>query len=203
MQQLQASCYCIRGIGGHRTRPVGQIDLPVRFGIKPCIRTLWVSFQVVDIPFPFNVLIGRPTLYALRAATSVYSLKMKFPTDRGPRESSADQEEYKRCIQIGSNPVLIVCNSVMTYEDLRLMGKVRRPKRKPFGSGADGNDSECMLLEEIRADALAKLASTSDMKLPRTVTVFRLQNRASPKNQWSILSYWNTFQTLTLGWPLS
>ncbi|TXG63364.1 hypothetical protein EZV62_010358 [Acer yangbiense] len=197
MQQLQASLYCIRGIGGHRTRPVGQIDLPVRFGTRPCIRTLWVSFQVVDIPFQFNVLIGRPTLYALRAATSMYSLKMKFPTERGPGESSKDQEEYKRCIQIGSNPVLTVCNSVMTHIDLRLMGKVMRPKRKPFGSGADGNDSKCMLLEEIRvtsldpreigsqpsgqpteplvkADALAKLASTSDMKLPRIVTVFRL-----------------------------
>ncbi|TXG57416.1 hypothetical protein EZV62_018729 [Acer yangbiense] len=108
--QLQASRYCIRGIGGHRTKPVGQIDLPVRFGTRPRIRTVWVSFQVIDIPFPFNILIGRPTLYTLRAATSIYSLKLKFPTELGPGEVTGDQEEYKRCIQIGSNPILIIGN---------------------------------------------------------------------------------------------
>ena len=132
LQQLQASRYCIRGIGGHRTRPVGQIELPVHFETRPQIRTVWVSFQVVDIPFPFNILIGRPTLYALRAATSIYSLKIKFPTKEGPGEVSADQEEYKRCIQIGSNLVLTIGDYRLVSSPQRGIPKQRRPKRKPI-----------------------------------------------------------------------
>ncbi|KAK0606609.1 hypothetical protein LWI29_001424 [Acer saccharum] len=37
---------------------------------------------------------------------------------------------------------------------LRRMGKIKRPKRKPFDSGIDGIDTECMLLEEIRVTSL-------------------------------------------------
>ncbi|TXG57974.1 hypothetical protein EZV62_015803 [Acer yangbiense] len=44
LQQLQVSKFCIRGLGGHCTRPVGQIDLLVHFGTRPQIRTVWVSF---------------------------------------------------------------------------------------------------------------------------------------------------------------
>ena len=142
LQQLQASRYCIRGIGGHRTRPVGQIELPVRFGTRPQIRTVWVSFQVVDIPFPFNILIGRPTLYTLRASTCIYSLKIKFPTEYGTGEVSGDQEEYKRCIQIGSNPVLTVGDCRPESSPPRRIPKQRRPRTKSIGDLAEPQPSE-------------------------------------------------------------
>ncbi|KAL5743305.1 hypothetical protein ACOSQ2_026421 [Xanthoceras sorbifolium] len=90
VEQLQATWYCIRGISGHRTKPLGQLDLPVRFDIRPRTRTLWITFQVINIPFPFNVLLGRPTIYELRAVSSVYCMKVKFPTNNGEWEMKAN-----------------------------------------------------------------------------------------------------------------
>ncbi|KAL5749615.1 hypothetical protein ACOSP7_024218 [Xanthoceras sorbifolium] len=81
IEQLQPTRYCIRGISGQSTRPLGEVDLPVRFGSRPAVHTLWITFQVVDIPFPFNILIGRPTLYNLKTVSSLYCMKIKFPTE--------------------------------------------------------------------------------------------------------------------------
>ena len=41
-----------------------------------------ISFLVVDLPSPYNVIIGRPTLRELEAVISMNYLLMKFPTDR-------------------------------------------------------------------------------------------------------------------------
>ncbi|KAL5779169.1 hypothetical protein ACOSQ2_009906 [Xanthoceras sorbifolium] len=117
IEQLQPARYCIRGIGGHRTKPRGQIDLPVRFGSRPKTRSLWVTFQVIDIPFPFNMLIERPTLYDLRAVSSVYCMKVKFPTENGEGEMKADQSEYKRCVEIGQNTLTTVEGSLVSTVD--------------------------------------------------------------------------------------
>ena len=41
------------------------------------------SFLVVDQPFAYNIIVGRPTLNRLKAITSTYHLMMKFPTEKG------------------------------------------------------------------------------------------------------------------------
>ncbi|GFZ10155.1 hypothetical protein Acr_21g0007540 [Actinidia rufa] len=41
------------------------------------------GFIVVDCPSPYNAILGRPTLGGIKAITSTYHLKMKFPTLTG------------------------------------------------------------------------------------------------------------------------
>ena len=42
-----------------------------------------VNFIVVDQLSSCNTVLGRPTLYALKATTSIYHYALKFPTEAG------------------------------------------------------------------------------------------------------------------------
>ncbi|KAL2241158.1 UNVERIFIED_CONTAM: Retrovirus-related Pol polyprotein from transposon opus [Sesamum indicum] len=59
-----------------------------------------VKFLVVDMPFAYNVILGRPGLNSFRAIVSTYHLKMKFPTQSGIGEVVCDQIEAKRCYNL-------------------------------------------------------------------------------------------------------
>ena len=47
--------------------------------------------MVVDQPSVYNTIIGRPSLNKMKAITSTYHLKMKFPIEEGVREVRRDQ----------------------------------------------------------------------------------------------------------------
>ncbi|GFY81001.1 hypothetical protein Acr_01g0008100 [Actinidia rufa] len=68
------------GFGGNTTHPLGWINLPITLGTEPHQTTVWQDFVVVDCPSPYNAILGRPTLGGIKAITSTYHLKMKFPS---------------------------------------------------------------------------------------------------------------------------
>jgi hypothetical protein len=47
------------GFGGKRIDPVGAIALPVSFGTPKTPRTKYITFDVVDMPYPYNAIFGR------------------------------------------------------------------------------------------------------------------------------------------------
>ena len=51
----------------------------------------------MDCPSTYNVIIGRPTLNCLKATTSTYYLKVKFPTAYGVGEIQGDQVLPREC----------------------------------------------------------------------------------------------------------
>ena len=61
--------------------------------------TRMVDFLVVDCPLSYNVILGRPTLNRLKATTSTYCLKVKFPTTHGIGEINGDQLLARECYQ--------------------------------------------------------------------------------------------------------
>jgi len=71
------------GFGGQPTYPVGMKKLPVRIGEKDNSRTVDVTFLVVDVSMVYNVIIGRPTLSAVKAVIASYLLLMQFELDGG------------------------------------------------------------------------------------------------------------------------
>ena len=76
---------------GDKVCPKGIMTLTVTVGSYPQQLTRQLDFLVVDCPFSYNVIIGRPTLNRWKAATSTYSLKVKFPTKNGVGEVKGDQ----------------------------------------------------------------------------------------------------------------
>ncbi|GFZ05117.1 hypothetical protein Acr_17g0006890 [Actinidia rufa] len=59
--------------------------------------TVWQDFIVVDCPSPYNAILGRPTLGGIKAITSTYHLKMKFPTLTGIGEVKGDRKVARQC----------------------------------------------------------------------------------------------------------
>jgi hypothetical protein len=78
----------------------------VTAGTAPRLSTVMVDFLVVDRPFAYNTIIGRPTLNKLKAATSTYNLMMKFPTEEGVGEVRSDQLAARRCYNISMKKLL-------------------------------------------------------------------------------------------------
>ncbi|XP_077241599.1 uncharacterized protein LOC143882079 [Tasmannia lanceolata] len=62
--------YSIYGFSGASVRVNGKIDLPVTFGTYPLQKTNLTTFTVVDIPFTYNAIIGRPALRDFGAVVS-------------------------------------------------------------------------------------------------------------------------------------
>ena len=58
-----------------------------------------MDFLIVDCPSSYNVILVRPTLNRLEAATSTYCLKEKFPTPHGIGEIRGNQLLARECYQ--------------------------------------------------------------------------------------------------------
>ena len=64
--QLRPFLKPLMGFGDHCVMPKGVITLPFTLGAKPQITTTMVEFVVIDIPSPYNTLLGCPSQNALR-----------------------------------------------------------------------------------------------------------------------------------------
>ena len=65
----------------------------------PLQLTKQLDFLVVDCPSSYNVVIRRPTLNRWKVATSMYCLKVKFPTEQGIGKIKGDQVLVRECYQ--------------------------------------------------------------------------------------------------------
>ena len=63
-----------------RIVPRGIITLIVIAGTYPTQVTKEIDFLIVDYPLTYNIILGRLALNRLKAVTSTYHLKVKFPT---------------------------------------------------------------------------------------------------------------------------
>ncbi|KAL2224699.1 UNVERIFIED_CONTAM: hypothetical protein Sindi_2969200 [Sesamum indicum] len=88
------------GIGGSEVSSLGTIELPVSMEEEPKRKTLMVKFLVVDTPFTYNVILGRPGLNSFRAVISTYHMKMKFPMEYEIGEVLCDQKEARKCYNL-------------------------------------------------------------------------------------------------------
>ncbi|XP_059428602.1 uncharacterized protein LOC132162383 [Corylus avellana] len=96
-EKLKPFLSSLIGFAGEHVQPIGLISLPVTAGTAPRQSTIMVDFLVIDQPSAYNMIIGRPALNQLRAVTSTYHLKMKFPTIEGVGEVRGDQVVARRC----------------------------------------------------------------------------------------------------------
>ncbi|GMN53228.1 hypothetical protein TIFTF001_022360 [Ficus carica] len=74
-------------------------------GDGPEKATRMVEFIVVDRPSIYNVILGRPTLNALKAVVSTYHLAMKFPTGDGIGVFRGNQEGARKWYMEAVNKV--------------------------------------------------------------------------------------------------
>ena len=66
-------------------------------GDSPCQATTEMRFLIVDAPSAYNMLLGRPSLNAIKSIPSVYHMMIKFPTTSGVGMVRGDQRVAREC----------------------------------------------------------------------------------------------------------
>ena len=87
----------LRGFSREKVLPLGSIQLVLTLGDPPCQATTIARFLVVDAPSAYNMLLGRPSLNAVKAVPSAYHMMIKFPTTSGVGMVRGDQRVAREC----------------------------------------------------------------------------------------------------------
>ncbi|XP_010251343.1 PREDICTED: uncharacterized protein LOC104593283 [Nelumbo nucifera] len=96
LEHLQPANVPLVGFSGNVVRPEGRITLPITVGTTRQV-TRMTEFLVVKIGSPYNAIVGRPTLNALKAFISSNHLTLKFSTKRGIGVVRGDQQMTRHC----------------------------------------------------------------------------------------------------------
>jgi hypothetical protein len=65
--------------GGKGTFPLGKIELPLSLGTAPNTRSEQITFDIVDMVYPYIAIMGRGSINKLEAAIHGLYLCMKIP----------------------------------------------------------------------------------------------------------------------------
>jgi hypothetical protein len=84
------------GFGGRQIVALGKITMSVTFGYVHNMRTEQVVFDIVDMEYPYNAIIGRGTLNAFEAILHPAYLCMKIPSEQGPIAVHGSQEAARK-----------------------------------------------------------------------------------------------------------
>ena len=87
----------LHGFSGEKVLPLGSIQLVLTLGEPPCQATTTTRFLIVDAPSAYNMLLGRPSLNAIKAIPSAYHMIIKFPTIHGIGMVRGDQRVAREC----------------------------------------------------------------------------------------------------------
>ncbi|KAL0430846.1 UNVERIFIED_CONTAM: hypothetical protein Sradi_0710600 [Sesamum radiatum] len=93
-EKVNTSLY---GFAREVVHPWDMISLPLKMGAGATRKTCVLKFLVVDVPFAYNVILGRPTLNAFQAVFLIYHMKIKFPTLGGVGKVQSDHLQSRKC----------------------------------------------------------------------------------------------------------
>ena len=96
-KNLHKTQYLLIGFGGKRIEALGKIELNVTFGEGNIQRTELITFDVVDIAYPYNAIFSRNNIIKFAAVINQEDLCMKIPIARGVITILSNQEEARRC----------------------------------------------------------------------------------------------------------
>jgi hypothetical protein len=84
------------GFGGRQIMALGKITMSVTFGYVQNTRTEQVVFDIVDMEYPYNAIIGCGMLNAFEAILHAAYLCMNIPSEQGPIAVHRSQEAARR-----------------------------------------------------------------------------------------------------------
>jgi hypothetical protein len=87
------------GFNGKRIELMGSISLPASFGSLRTARTEYITFDVVDMNYPYNVIFGRGLLNTFEAALHSAYLCLKIPATLGMISVYSNQKDARNIEQ--------------------------------------------------------------------------------------------------------
>ena len=99
-EKLEPVSTHLRGFSEEKVLPLGSIQLVLTLGDLPCHATTVVRFLIVNAPSAYNMLLGRPSLNAIKAIPSTYHMMIKFPTTSRVGMVQGDQRVARECYSV-------------------------------------------------------------------------------------------------------
>lgn len=118
----------LKGFGGSQVQPLGTVFLTMMLGSKPQTVTCEIPFLVIDEPFEYNVLMGRPTLNQFKAVPSTYHMRLKFRTKRGTGQVLGDRREAWECYSLSTRRLYTHTLARGSHQAM----DVRKQPKRPF-----------------------------------------------------------------------
>jgi hypothetical protein len=82
-KQLKQASKPLYGFSGRKIEPIGSILLPVSFGTLSNARTKDITFDVVDMSYPYNAILGRGLLNTFKVVLYSLYFYLKTPATLG------------------------------------------------------------------------------------------------------------------------
>jgi hypothetical protein len=95
-KQFKESMMPLYGFGGKRIKPVGVITLPVLFSTPQNPHTEYITFDMVDMLYPYNTNFGRGLLNTFEATLHSRYLYLKVPATFGIITVFGSQKEARK-----------------------------------------------------------------------------------------------------------
>ena len=123
LNKLRPSKSPFHGVApGKRVQPLGQIDLPVCFGMPANFRNEMLTFEVVGFRGAYHAILGRPCYAKFMAVPNYTYLKMKMPGPKGViTVGSSFEHAYEcdvECVEHTEDEALVATLDKMASEAL-------------------------------------------------------------------------------------
>ena len=185
----------LRGFSGEKVLPLGSIQLVLTLGEPPCQAMTTARFLIVDAPSAYNMLLGRPSLIAIKAIPSAYHMIIKFSTVNGVGTVRGDQQvarEYytasmkQRAVDNGSVDELDMHDEVLARPEpskgLEPISLDNDPKHLAYIGSKLAEDLKSLLTQFLRQNRDVFTWKQSDMGgIDPTVITHRLNTNPSFK----------------------
>ena len=125
------------GFGGKSINAFGKLQIPVSFGEGSNFQTEDITFDVVDMSYPYNAIFRRRVLNKFSVAPHHGYLCMKMPSPRGVISVLGDQQMARRIevgYTLGCHNIHVVTKSLLKPQEVESLLHVQKiPRAKPEG----------------------------------------------------------------------
>jgi hypothetical protein len=156
------------GFGGRQIVALGKITMPVTFGYVHNTITKHVFFDIVDMEYPYNAIIGRGTLNAFEAILHLAYLCMKIPSEKGPIVVHGSQEAARKAEGSWTDS-----KSIHNIDEAEAYQQYKHKREK----ATSANQPKPMLLCEDIAEQNVLLGSQLSDEQEKTLLRFLFNNK--------------------------
>jgi hypothetical protein len=172
MQELEDkihdATHPLYGFGGRQIVALGKITMSVTFGYVHNTRTKQVVFDIVDMEYPYNAIIGRGTLNAFEAILHPSYLCMKIPSEQGPIAVHESQEAAWKAKKCSTDS-----KAIHNIDEVEAYHQYKHKREK----AASADQPKPMLLCEDIADQKVLLGSQLSDEQEKTLLRFLFNNK--------------------------
>ncbi|XP_057491387.1 uncharacterized protein LOC130777131 [Actinidia eriantha] len=120
--ELKSARALLVGFNAQEHWPLGTVSLKTRAGSQE----LMTKFVMVDIPSPYNAIVGRDWLHRMKGVASTLHQAIKFVTPRDKEVIYRDQVAAKQCYLATMSTKTTVKEVQMVEEDIEVLEDVGR-----------------------------------------------------------------------------